>query len=280
MGSMVAARRTDSSYPQFLASTNPSDLVVQPFTTPGLLARLRPPACPAAARQRGRGRGAAHRGHPDPRAGSLGTVLLAHVQLAATISGGLFASQDRVTITAGRRPDPARPDEVVATVDAARLLHLHVGSRLRVALIGSYHGRPRRAHRPDGRRDRGAGHPGPAGQHRLGPDRLPDRHARARREVRLLLRERHDHRPARDRRAQVQHRPSAREYDRLLATSPYISPSGSELYVYLTSAIEAEAQRAIRPEAIALAVFGLIAGLAALITRDPVHRPPAPGGRR
>ena len=72
----------------------------------------------------------------------------------------------------------------------------------------------------------------------------------------------------------------AREYDRLLATSPYISPSGSELYVYLTSAIEAEAQRAIRPEAIALAVFGLIAGLAGSDTRDAVHRPPAPGGRR
>jgi hypothetical protein len=34
MGSMVAARRTYSSYPEFLAGTNPSDLVVQPFTTP------------------------------------------------------------------------------------------------------------------------------------------------------------------------------------------------------------------------------------------------------
>ena len=34
MGSVAAARRTDSSYPKFLASTNPSDLVVQPFTTP------------------------------------------------------------------------------------------------------------------------------------------------------------------------------------------------------------------------------------------------------
>ena len=57
----------------------------------------------------------------------------------------------------------------------------------------------------------------------------------------------------------------AGEYDRLLATSSYISPGGSELYVYVTSAIEAEAQRAIRPEAIALAVFGVIAGLAALM---------------
>ena len=57
----------------------------------------------------------------------------------------------------------------------------------------------------------------------------------------------------------------AGEYDRLLATSSDISPGGSELYVYVTSAIEAQAQRAIRPEAIALAVFGVIAGLAALM---------------
>ena len=55
------------------------------------------------------------------------------------------------------------------------------------------------------------------------------------------------------------------EYQQLVATSPYIWSSGSELYVYVTAAIEAQAQRAIRPEAIALAVFGLIAGLAALI---------------
>ena len=30
MASMVAARRTDASYPKFLASTNPSDLIIQP----------------------------------------------------------------------------------------------------------------------------------------------------------------------------------------------------------------------------------------------------------
>ena len=30
MASMVAARRTDSSYPRFLAGTSPSDLIVQP----------------------------------------------------------------------------------------------------------------------------------------------------------------------------------------------------------------------------------------------------------
>ena len=32
LGSVTAARRTDASYPKFLARTNPSDLVVEPFT--------------------------------------------------------------------------------------------------------------------------------------------------------------------------------------------------------------------------------------------------------
>src|ERR1022692_3924028 len=91
MGSVVAARRTYASYPKFLASTNPSDLVVQPFTktnySPGFVRQLS--------------------GLPHVRAaavavpltavtltpaGKLGTVLLAHVQLAATLASpdGLY----------------------------------------------------------------------------------------------------------------------------------------------------------------------------------------------
>ncbi len=208
--------------------------------------------------------------------GKPGTVLLAHVQLAATISGGLFASQDRVTITAGRRPDPARPDEVVATVDAARLLHLHVGSRLTVALIGSSTGEP-------------AGRVGltVVGIGVLGTQVLQDSIDSGRTGFLIGT-------PALASKfasccasgmitgLRVTDGPRyaatvARAYDRRLATSSYISPSGSELYVYLTSAIEAEAQRAIRPEAIALAAFALIAGLAALIPRGSVDQPPAPG---
>ena len=49
LASVAAARRTDSSYPDFLAGTNPSDLIVQPTTMPpyspafldGQLARLK-----------------------------------------------------------------------------------------------------------------------------------------------------------------------------------------------------------------------------------------------
>ena len=138
LGSVTAARRTDASYPKFLASTNPSDLVVQPFTrtnySPGFLRQLaRLPhvtgvaaAVPLTAATL-------------TPAGNLGTVLLAHVQLAGTLAGagGLYSAQDRMTIVAGRRADPAHPDEVVATPVAVALLHLHVGSQVRVGLIGT-----------------------------------------------------------------------------------------------------------------------------------------------
>jgi len=265
MGSMAAARRTDASYPKFLASTNPSDLVVQPFTSPSY--------SPAFVRQLAGLPHVAEAAVAVPltavtltRGGHLGTVLLAHVQLAATVGGpdGLYSGQDRVTITAGRRPDPARADEVVATQDAAAVLHLHVGSRLLVGLIGSSTGSLR------GRVELTVVGIGVLNtqvlQDSIDTDRagfLLGTPALAREfaaccasgtnvGLRLDGGSRYD-------------TAVADEYNHLLATSSYISPSGSELYVYVTSAIEAEAQRSIRPEAIALGVFGLIAGLAALI---------------
>jgi hypothetical protein len=265
MGSLVAARRTDSSYPKFLASTNPSDLVVQPFTTPSYspgfvrqLARL-PHVAGAAVAVPLTAATLTPNGRPA-------TVLLAHVQLAATVGGpgGLYSGQDRVTITAGRRPDPARANEVVATQGAAAELHLHIGSRLAVGLIDSNSGSFR------GRVDLtvvgigvlntqvlqdsvDAGRTG----FLLGTPALAREFAACCASgmnvgLRLDGGSRYD-------------TAVGREYNHLLATSSYISPGGSELYVYVTSAIEAEAQRSIRPEAIALGVFGLIAGLAALI---------------
>ena len=265
MASVVAARRTDSSYPRFLAGTNPSDLVVQPFTAPSYspgfvrqLARL-PHVAGAAVAVPLTAATLTSRGH-------FGTVLLAHVQLAATVGGpaGLYSGQDRVTILSGRRADPARADEVVATQGAAAELHLHIGSRLLVGLIGSSSGSLR------GRADLtvvgigvlntqvlqdsvDAGRTG----FLLGTPALAREFAACCASgmdvgLRLDGGSRYD-------------TAVGQEYNHLLATSSYISPGGSELYVYVTSAIEAQAQRSIRPEAIALGVFGLIAGLAALI---------------
>ena len=55
------------------------------------------------------------------------------VELVAS-PDGLFTSQDRLVITQGRAADPARLDEVVATTEAAAVLHLHVGSRILVGM--------------------------------------------------------------------------------------------------------------------------------------------------
>ena len=265
MASVTAARRTDASYPRFLASTNPSDLVVQPFTAPSYspaflrqLARL-PHVSGIAAAVPLTAVTLTPRGKP-------GTVLLAHVQIAAPVSAadGLYSAQDRITITAGRRADPARPGEVVATPDAAALLRLHVGSRVRVALInGSSGGLAGRADLTvvgigvlntqvlqdsvdSGRTGFLIGTPALAREFAACCASGMDVG------LRLDGGSRYD-------------TAVGQEYDRLLATSRYLSLSGSELYVYVTSAIEAQAQRAIRPEAIALAVFGVIAGLAMLI---------------
>ena len=266
LGSVTAARRTDASYPKFLASTNHSDLVVEPFTktnySPSFLrqlARLPHVAGVAAA--------VPLTAATLTPSGSLGTVLLAHVQLAGTLAGadGLYSAQDRMTIVAGRRADPARPDEVVATPVAVALLHLHVGSQVRVGLISNSN-----AGGLYGRADLTV-----VGIGVLNTQVLQDSIDSGRTGFLVgtpaLTREfasccasgmtvglrldgggRYD-------------TAVGQEYQQLVATSPYISSSGSELYVYVTAAIEAQAQRAIRPEAIALAVFGLIAGLAALI---------------
>ena len=82
MASVTAARRTDASYPRFLASTNPSDLVVQPFTVAGLLARLRAQLA-RLPHVRGVAVAVPLTAATLSPGGQLGTVLLAHVQLAA-----------------------------------------------------------------------------------------------------------------------------------------------------------------------------------------------------
>ena len=265
MASVVAARRTYASYPRFLASTKPSDLVVQPFTqpqySPGFVRQLaRLPQV------RGIAVAVPFTAVTLTPHGKIGTVLLAHVQLAASLGAphGLYSSQDRVTILRGRKADPARPDEVVASPDAAALLHLHVGSHLRVGLINPGHNDIPARQRVDltvvgiavfntqvlqdgidsGRTGFLLGTPALARQFasccasgmnvglRLDGGSRSD----------TLV---------------------GREYRHLVATSSDIH--SGELYVYITSAIEAQAQRAIRPEAIALAIFGMIAGLATLI---------------
>ncbi len=128
MASIEAGRRTQSSYPTFLASTNPSDLVVSVFA-PGsgavpatsLLAeishlsdvrRVRAVEAPAFVPLA-----------PDgaPRLSTLGDV----TELSSL--DGAFYDQDRPAVTQGRAANPDRADEMVMTATAASVLGAHVG---------------------------------------------------------------------------------------------------------------------------------------------------------
>jgi hypothetical protein len=138
MGSMAAARRTDSSYSTFLESTNPSNLEVIPAPpsngpnySPAITellthlpyvkhvedASIQMSALPLGAN-----------GYPK-----LSATASNHVEALASVDG-LGFTQDRVTVIAGRMAEPTRPNEVVMTADAANLFGVHVGSTIPLGL--------------------------------------------------------------------------------------------------------------------------------------------------
>jgi hypothetical protein len=133
MGALAAARATESSFPTFLASTNPSNLslgtaVWNPalgYTTGydgALVAKIsRLPDVRHVASYAGM--------YTVPLAGDgqpTKAAENANMDVDGSV-GGLFFTQDRVTVVQGRMADPNRPDEIMMTVGAARTLGLHVG---------------------------------------------------------------------------------------------------------------------------------------------------------
>jgi FtsX-like permease family len=259
-GSLIAARRTYASYPQFLASTNPSDLFLLPQASTsdsGLVTELTRLPHVRSAEQ-----GEQLNAVTLTPGGRISTLLVTQVELVAS-PDGLFTNQDRLKITQGRAADPARADEVVATDEAATVLHLHVGERIGVGI--GRDGDPNiQVYRRTNLTVVGIGMLG----------------------IQLV----HDDIDS-DRAGFLVGTPALlREYESCCATNSYDGlqlDGGSrydaavlrgyerlidkpvtgrgQLVAYQTAAIEAEAQQAIRPEAVALAVFGVIALLAALI---------------
>jgi len=265
LAAVTAARRTDASYPQFLAGTNPSDLIVQPGTSP--------PYAPQFLTRLARLPHVRHVGSsvvleaarlkPDgaPAQYFLGN---GNVQLVASVNG-LFFGQDRVTILRGRMADPERANQIVVSRGAAAALGLHIGSHL---VTGLYRSTQNVAARPFRTLDLTV-----TGIALFNTEVLQDdinthfafilgTPALGRAYASCCTSYMYDGL----RLAGGGHYDGAveSEYTHLLATNP-LTKSADELFVYVTASIEAEAQRAIRPEAIALGVFGLIAGLAALI---------------
>lgn len=258
MAAVAGARQTQSSFPAFLESTNPSamDIDVGPYNARLInkIARLPQVAslksyvslnvAPLTAT-----------GKPDL------SNPFGNLEIVGSING-LYFSQDRVTIVAGRQANPNDADEIVVNRYSAQLFGLHVGQAISV---GAYSNAELNA----------SGYPtGPPvlriTLHIVGiavfndeviqdeVDRIP----------RALLT------PALTDRLSaccasyawsgltLKHGAAdvaavEREYLALL-------PPADPYYFHVTSIVEAAGEEAVKPEAIALGVFGVIAGLAAL----------------
>jgi hypothetical protein len=193
LGSAAAARRTESSFPVFLASANPSDLTVEStisYPYPGM------PPFASRVRHLHDVRRVESAVEPisdvlQPDGAPTEASLASGFRVAIVGSvDGLYFTHDRVTVTRGRMADPRSPGQFVMSAEAAGLLGLHVGEVVPMGFTptrsrtpaGS--GRPDPAHRrsvlPRRLVQRGTG----AECHRAGPDRpgcvRPDRcHRRA-----------------------------------------------------------------------------------------------------
>jgi hypothetical protein len=132
MGSLAGARRTQSSFSTFVASTNPSTLDVT-------ILGADPASSGAGANyEASLTRQVAHLPHVASVAPAVeftgaplvhGAPQLGDTGEAYPVGSvnGLFFTQDRVALLAGHRADPARANEIMMSPSAAQLLGFHVG---------------------------------------------------------------------------------------------------------------------------------------------------------
>ena len=280
MAAVAGARRTQSSFPTYLASTNPSDLGMftefGPVTNTGYSEKVdeavaRVPYVERAVPVVGfdgtlqvlghhHGRGVPGEAPPAVE-GSTGT-------------DAAYFSTDRVTVLQGRMADPTRTDEIIMSAGAAAQYGLHLGSTLPVAFFT----------------DAQAGQPNFSGYphdkpHLIVPFKLvgivewdtqvvQDDDAALGNQIAVIT-------PALTRQLETCcayysyvsfHLDGGLAHEAAVVSAvnkviPDLGPVGGST---TNAPYVAKAERAIRPEAIALGVFGLIAALAALVINGQV----------
>ena len=262
MGSVAAARRTQASFATFLAGTNPSDLSLTVFA-PDLTKALE--RLPGVQRV-----GTASESVNAFPLGRTGAPILPPAYLSGEVEGvgsvdGEYFGQDRVTVTAGRMADPDRAGEFVATAQAERLLGWHVGE---VIPMGFY-------------TDAQTGEPGFGTAKVKVHRRLNMRLAGTVVFNNEVVVDEVDRFPAFLLFTPALTRPLSmgpgyRLYGLSLSDGargvPAVEreivgalPPGTTYTFHITSVVEGQVNRAVKPEAIALAVFGIIAMAAALL---------------
>jgi hypothetical protein len=269
MAAVAGARRTQSAFPTYLASTHPSDLTVPSgFDDPavGLDSGYDPPLIARIAHLPGVAGLATYVGFD----GNIDNITGFDLQTGAgqsppTIEGSLdgeFATWDTVRVVKGEMFDPNRTDQAVMNASAAAEAGLHIGSVVRFSLYTD--------------REEGAGYSGPA--HRFvsveivgvvvfSRDVVEDDIARLTSAVVLLT-------PTLARQLAPDYSYysySALRLQRGAAGDTKVQEEVATVLrnnsagAYVTAVTEAKAERAVKPESIALAVFGGIVALAALL---------------
>jgi hypothetical protein len=277
MASVAGARRTQSSYPAFLASTNPSDLVVSSF---GAATTTASSATSTVTTQTMRALPLVRAVHsvdafslvPVSASGVPDLALSSEVQVAGSVDGFGFL-QDRVAVVSGRLPALGNANEFVTTALGARTLGVRRGQPVTFA-----------GYSPDQLQDPRLLHGGvtPAfevtarlvGIVVLGnqvveddvdryptfaifPPALAAKIGPLANATLYGLRLAH----------------GAADVSRVEQEFEQAVPAGSTYEFHETASIEARVERAVRPESIALGVFGAIAAVAGLaITALAVSR--------
>ncbi|MGA2530431.1 MAG: FtsX-like permease family protein [Acidimicrobiales bacterium] len=268
MGSIAAARRTQSSYPAFLASTNASDLTLSTYgiANASLASNYSPTLT--------------HEISNLPEVKRVESWVGAQVaplqpdgapNLTAPLNpvgsvDGLYFDEDRATPVVGRMANPARADEFVTTALGARALRAHVGQ---VVPMGVY--TSNEFNSP------GFGTPRVAPERRIDmklvgivvlndevieddTDRLPTDILFTPALTRMLIASK----AVQGTWYAMQLVHGSRDIPTVEKALIRLLPSGSDANFSVTLLTETKVERAVKPESIALGVFGAIAALAAL----------------
>ena len=273
MGALAAARRTESSFPEFLASTNPSNLSLgTALWNPalGYTTGYNGPLVATIARLPHVRRAESYAAIYSAPIGANGRLTAAAEKADFDVNGsvdGLYFNQDRVTVLQGRMADPKRANEIMMTVGAADALGLHVGQTV---TWGTYTSSQFES-----------GNAPPALHERLtlvGTVALNDAVVQAEIDANgpttgiltPALTRRLDNCCANFTFTFLQLDQGSRDVPAVEAELERVLPSKLPHDFYDTSIDVTKAQNAIKPEAIALGVFGLIAALAAILIAGQV----------
>ena len=268
LGSIAAARRTQSAYPAFLAATNASDLTMSTYgvTNNSSASDYSPRLTNEIARLPEVRHVESWVGAPVvPLRPDGAPNLTAPLNPVGSVDG-LYFDEDRATPVVGRMANPHRADEFVTTALGAHLLGLHVGA---VVPMGVY--TPTQFGLP------GFGTPRVAPERRIGmrlvgivvfnnevieddTDRLPTDFLITPALTSTLI----AHHAVQGTWYGMQLAHGSRDIPAAEKALIHLLPSGSDANFNATSLTETKVERAIKPESIALGSFGAIAALAAL----------------